>query len=803
MLKTTIKTLFLVLVMSIVMVDSWAVNLEEAPDDDVDDVDNAASGVSIGDIRVVNFTDTDGAPELDGVLDDEFWASAQLLSIDKELYPIRFAEAIVDTDVLAALSSTHLYLGITAYDPQPEMLRSSVRSRDGVKDGDYVSIVIDPTGNLRRKLEFRVNPHGSVSDVLQNTVSDRYIYDWDTQWRGAAKITSQGYVVEMEIPLNSIKQPVVREGQAPGWAVIFKRSYPRAVDRTFGAVYIFKKESGSAVTQTKRVELIPYYIFHPDEKRDKDEPFSQVKDHGNHDVGADIKLVVDSSTTVSATILPNYTDVEADIARDSINNAFTPFKPEKRKFFQEGRDLYSTTMPVVYTRNIVQPEVGLSFSHVGRRISAGGMLVSDESTELIMPDNLGSEIVNIIDFPGELLAARYATGEKGSSTGLITTIRTGDDYSNFVGGIDGLYNLGLDDKLRYQFMYSRTEYPDDFANDLCDGDDCLLPPPEDCPLGTCDYNAAVLRADPNQVLEGHGLKLAYKHDGPQSLYWLNYYDYGADYRTDFGFDKRTDYRQITAAYGRKWYFETLKRDKGSSRVRGYLVANHIESSEGQHIEDGFEVWGEFRGSFQTVFRAGYRIKDRVVNRIQQNTLELGDNAPLFDESYWQWYFEVSPVNYLTFNLDGRYGDIADSANLLLGEMVELKPKITVALDKFKLRLSRTLRDYDVDGSRLYEEDFLTLQLTYHPKERHYYRLLYLNDRTDRDTARFLAEEPSFETGESIEFTYLFTRESGLSILAGAKAYLENDSDLNGRYTSEREVYLKFVYNYSVDMFGNR
>ncbi|NIY18200.1 MAG: hypothetical protein GWM98_26720, partial [Nitrospinaceae bacterium] len=56
---------------------------------------------------------------------------------------------------------------------------------------------------------------------------------------------------------------------------------------------------------------------------------------------------------------PNYTDVEADIARDSINNAFTPFQPEKRSFFQDSRELYSTQMPLVYTRNIVQPDYGL------------------------------------------------------------------------------------------------------------------------------------------------------------------------------------------------------------------------------------------------------------------------------------------------------------------------------------------------------------------------------------------------------------------------------------------------------------
>ena len=193
----------------------FAVNLEVAPGDDVEDIDKAAEEFSAEDITLVKLVDVEGKPRLDGVLDDDFWKGARLLDIGMELYPERFAEAVVKTEVLVASTATHLYLGITAYDPQPQQLHSSHRTRDGVKDGDYVSIVIDTTGNLRRKFEFRVNPHGAMADVLQNTVSNRYIYDWDTRWEAAASITDEGYVAEMEIPLNSLKQPRTGEGKRP------------------------------------------------------------------------------------------------------------------------------------------------------------------------------------------------------------------------------------------------------------------------------------------------------------------------------------------------------------------------------------------------------------------------------------------------------------------------------------------------------------------------------------------------------------------------------------------------------------
>ncbi len=254
-----------------------AVDLEEEPDKDLGDVDRASSEISAKDIKVIKFETAEGKPQLDGMLDDPFWEQAQKLEITRELYPQRFAEVDIKTEILAAITKTHVYIGITAYDEHPEKIRSYFRQRDGVKDDDYVSIVIDATGNLRRKFEFRVNPHGALTDVLQDQVSNRYWYDWDTRWDAAAEITDTGYVVEMEIPIESVVQPPVKVGEVPTWLVLFKRTHPRAVDRTFGAVYLFQSASAKTdPTRKMRVDVIPHYIFHADEERDPDEPFAQI-----------------------------------------------------------------------------------------------------------------------------------------------------------------------------------------------------------------------------------------------------------------------------------------------------------------------------------------------------------------------------------------------------------------------------------------------------------------------------------------------------------------------------------------------
>ena len=783
-----------ILLMGAFLAPVKAQDLEDAPDRDLGQVDRAAERKAEDILKQVSLEMQSGEPVLDGKLDDPFWDQALVLQIDIELYPERLAKPVVDTDVLVAGTSTHLYIAFDAHEPDIDSIRSANRQPDGVKDDDYVSVVLDPTGSLRRKFEFRVNPHGSRTEVLQDAVSNRYIYDWDTRWKSAARISETGYQVEIEIPLDSIKSPPDSGTKDTPWLVFFKRSYPRAVDRTFGGIYLFDR-GDAEVTQPRRkkFELIPYVIFNPEEGRDSGEPFKKLTDSENYGAGFDLKLVFDSATSLSATVNPNYTDVEADIARDSINNPFTPFQPEKRAFFQEGRDLYSSLMPVVYSRNIVQPDVGLSFSRTGRDLSSGAFWIDDDNTELIMPDNLGSDQVEL-DTKSESMALRATAGRKGTAYGGMLTGRTGEGYSNFVGGFDGLLNLGLDDKLRYQLMYSSTDYPESFAENLCEGDDCPLPEDEPCLLGECEVSPYVLRADPGKQLNGHGVRLSYKHDSPDSLYWVNYFDYADDFRADLGFDKRTDYRQLNVAYGRNWFVNALKRDRGKSRLRAYLVGNVMESSRGEQIEQGADVWGEFRGSFQTVARVGYRLKERAVNRINQNSLALGENAPLFDESYWQWYYEVAPVTPLTLNLDGRYGDIADASNLVLGDMLELKPRLRYLLsDRVSVDMSQTYRDYDLEGSRLYRENFFTFKVLYQPWDRHVFRLLYLNDRTDRDVDRFLGDEVSREDESTLEFTYLYRRDRGLSILAGANIQRQSDTNTE-EFTSEREVYIKLVYD---------
>ena len=432
------------------------------------------------------------------------------------------------------------------------------------------------------------------------------------------------------------------------------------MDRTLASLFtISRADPGGQEEKVgfrDKLTLIPHFIHHTDQERSIGGDFEQVNAHEQNSAGLDLEYQFNDAQSLAVTLNPNYTDVEADIARQSINNPFTIFQPEKRRFFKATTEYYNTLIPAVYTRNIVQPKWGLSYIRDDVTDSSGIFWVEDDETELVMPDALGSEKVELLD-DSSSGAFRYRYSRDKKSIGVVGTYRQGDDYRNSMLGIDGLMDFGPDDKLRYQVLFSDTLYPQRFADDLCEEDGCTeTPPPEFCPLGDCSVNAAVLRTDYGNELRGHALQVRYKHDGPNALYWIGYEDIAPDFRADLGFQRRVDIRSLNMAYGKKWYLNTFVEDHGQSRIRGYLIGTHTRSHEyNDELETALGAWAEFRGSFQTVFRVGYRYRDRAVNRINQASLETGSNAPLFEENYWQWYFETAPWPHWTINLDGRIG----------------------------------------------------------------------------------------------------------------------------------------------------
>src|SRR5204863_7147365 len=70
--------------------------------------------------------------------------------------------------------------------------------------------------------------------------------------------------------------------------------------------------------------------------------------------GGDLKWNPSAGLSIDGTVNPDFSQIESDVAQITANERFALFFPEKRPFFLEGVDLFSTPMTAVYTRTITQ-----------------------------------------------------------------------------------------------------------------------------------------------------------------------------------------------------------------------------------------------------------------------------------------------------------------------------------------------------------------------------------------------------------------------------------------------------------------
>ena len=166
--------------------------------------------------------------EVDGVLDEPAWQGALKMTIEYEWFPGDNVKPPVDTDVFLTYDDDAFYVGFVAYDPDPSAIRAHLMDRDTINtfvQDDHVSFMIDTFNDERRAFQFRINPLGVQADALFSQVEFIEDFSWDVIWDSAGRITAEGYVVEVALPLDQIRFAQTDGPQT--WGIELSRSYPR------------------------------------------------------------------------------------------------------------------------------------------------------------------------------------------------------------------------------------------------------------------------------------------------------------------------------------------------------------------------------------------------------------------------------------------------------------------------------------------------------------------------------------------------------------------------------------------------
>jgi len=289
-----------------------------------------------------------GEIHLDGRLDEQAWQEAQPAGGFIQSYPKAGAKAPDPTEVRILYDDAALYVGIRLFDQHPDSIAAQLARRDasGIYS-DWAHLIIDSYHDRRTAFRFSVNPKGVKKDVYTSN-DDEEDLNWDAIWDVATRVDSAGWVAEYRIPLSQLR--FGNQGKERIWGFQVQRDIARRQERDTWSPWVpdgrgFVSRFGDLaglvdVPTPQRLELVPYVSSKltraPGSSAD---PFFKSNDF-RPSVGADLRYGLPVGLTLTATINPDFGQVEVDPSVVNLT-AFETFFPEKRPFFLEGSDVFS------------------------------------------------------------------------------------------------------------------------------------------------------------------------------------------------------------------------------------------------------------------------------------------------------------------------------------------------------------------------------------------------------------------------------------------------------------------------------
>jgi hypothetical protein len=309
--------------------------------------------------------------QVDGDLSDPAWSNAARLTGFFQYEPSDGQPATQPTEVRVFYTAQALYFGIIASVRAGANLNATVSNRDNILNDDRVLIYLDTFNDRRRAFVFGVNPYGVQLDGVRSEGSGTAGRmfgggeDWspDFLYESRGVVTDTGYVVELRIPFKSLRFPPENN---QSWGINISRVTPstNTIDtwvetRRASASFLGQVGTMRGISDVERgivTEWQPFFTTALNGSRDAATgDFSRGSARG--EAGINLRLGF-PAVSLDATINPDFSQVESDVGQVTANERFALFIPEKRPFFLEGIELFSTPNQLVYTRQVVAPSVG-------------------------------------------------------------------------------------------------------------------------------------------------------------------------------------------------------------------------------------------------------------------------------------------------------------------------------------------------------------------------------------------------------------------------------------------------------------
>ena len=311
-----------------------------------------------------------GAILIDGRLNDPVWRTADVATGFVQQRPSPGGAATQRTEARVVFDDRALYVSMRLFDTAPDSLIAPLGRRDYDGFADWAHVLVDSYFDRRTAFHFAVTPSGTRRDgLISNDAEWNEDTSWDAIWDVATSRDSLGWSAEFRIPLTQLRfdrcrtaatTPVLSRPTDAGasaaspsgcaWGLQFIRDIARRNERSVwapiapdagGYVSLFGTLGGiDGVRAPRRLELVPYTVAQVTRAPlDAENPFA-ARTAVASTLGADLGVGITSKLTLTATINPDFGQVEADPSEVNLTG-FETFLRERRPFFVEGSNIFT------------------------------------------------------------------------------------------------------------------------------------------------------------------------------------------------------------------------------------------------------------------------------------------------------------------------------------------------------------------------------------------------------------------------------------------------------------------------------
>jgi hypothetical protein len=564
-----------------------------------------------------------GAINIDGNLDEPAWQTAVPSSDFTQSYPKVGAQPTDRTEVRVLYDDDALYVGVRMFDSRPDSIAAQLARRDasGIYS-DWLHVMVDSYRDRRTAFRFSVNPLGVQKDVLEFDDRAGEDLNWDAVWQVATRVDSAGWVAEYRIPFSQLRFGKAANGVERVWGFQVMRDVARRNERDSwspwkttdpGFVSLEGDLAGIVDIPTpRRFEVMPYVSAKLTRAPgDPANPFYKLND-AQPSAGADLKYGLPNGLTLTATVNPDFGQVEVDPAVVNLS-AFETFFPEKRPFFVEGANIFNIgsiqggpsygSQQIFYSRRIGRsPQRFVSGQFVDAPdattiLGAGKLtgkmgpwtigllnaLTAEESARVIDASN--AELTTPVEPLSNYFVGRVRRDYRGGKTVLSlggTAVNRDLGDAVFKSLLRSSADVG---SLDFENRWGRQTITGAFSESLIQGSRAVI---NNAQLSSARYyqrpDADYLEVDPTRnSLSGHSAKLGYNLSGDWS-YSLTLKDISPGYEVnDLGFMGRVDYRNVGMG-------GSYNNQKPGKWLRGYNLfagTNHAWNHGGDKLWTSF------------------------------------------------------------------------------------------------------------------------------------------------------------------------------------------------------------------------